>query len=141
MRRCWLTYHSRFCAVLLDLSNVTGYAFQDAFMGIKNTISTVGENTGVGWTWSEVIMMILSNGALAGGGSRNSSHGRRIATVGAISISGNRSSTSLSASNYGSTSSFNCNLNYHFTFSLRLLFTSWHRKNGLRNGETYSSRC
>lgn len=54
-----------FCAVLLDLSNVTGYAFQDAFMGIKNTISTVGENTGVGWTWSEVITMILSNGALA----------------------------------------------------------------------------
>ena len=56
-----------FCAVLLDLSNVTGYAFQDAFMGIKNTISTIGENTGVGWTWSEVIVMILSNGALAGG--------------------------------------------------------------------------
>ena len=56
-----------FCAVLLDLSNITGYAFQDAFMGIKNTISTVGENTGVGWTWSEVIVMILSNGALAGG--------------------------------------------------------------------------
>ena len=56
-----------FCAVLLDLSNVTGYAFQDAFMGIKNTISTAGENTGVGWTWSEVIVMILSNGALAGG--------------------------------------------------------------------------
>ena len=56
-----------FCAILLDLSNVTGYAFQDAFMGIKNTISTVGENTGVGWTWSEVIVMILSNGALAGG--------------------------------------------------------------------------
>ena len=55
------------CAILLDLSNVTGYAFQDAFMGIKNTISTVGENTGVGWTWSEVIVMILSNGALAGG--------------------------------------------------------------------------
>ena len=56
-----------FCAVLLDLSNIAGYAFQDAFMGIKNTISTVGENTGVGWTWSEVIVMILSNGALAGG--------------------------------------------------------------------------
>ena len=56
-----------FCAILLDLSNIAGYAFQDAFMGIKNTISTVGENTGVGWTWSEVIMMILSNGALAGG--------------------------------------------------------------------------
>ena len=56
-----------FCAILLDLSNVTGYAFQDAFMGIKNTISTVGENTSVGWTWSEVIVMILSNGALAGG--------------------------------------------------------------------------
>ena len=55
------------CAVLLDLSNIAGYAFQDAFMGIKNTISTVGENTGVGWTWSEVIVMILSNGALAGG--------------------------------------------------------------------------
>lgn len=56
-----------FCAVLLDLSNIAGYAFQDAFTGIKNTISTVGENTGVGWTWSEVIVMILSNGALAGG--------------------------------------------------------------------------
>jgi hypothetical protein cdiviTM7_00597 len=56
-----------FCAILLDLSNIAGYAFQDAFMGIKNTISTVGENTGVGWTWSEVIVMILSNGALAGG--------------------------------------------------------------------------
>ena len=56
-----------FCAVLLDLSNIAGYAFQDAFMGIKNTISTVGENTGVGWTWSELIVMILSNGALAGG--------------------------------------------------------------------------
>ena len=55
------------CAILLDLSNIAGYAFQDAFMGIKNTISTVGENTGVGWTWSEVIVMILSNGALAGG--------------------------------------------------------------------------
>lgn len=56
-----------FCAILLDLSNIAGYAFQDAFMGIKNTISTVGENTGVGWTWSEVIVTILSNGALAGG--------------------------------------------------------------------------
>ena len=56
-----------FCAVLLDLSNITGYAFQDAFMGIKNTISTVGENTGAGWTWSEVIMLILSNGALGVG--------------------------------------------------------------------------
>ena len=56
-----------FCAVLLDLSNIAGYAFQDAFMGIKNTISTVGENTGVGWTWSEVIMLILSNGAFAAG--------------------------------------------------------------------------
>ena len=55
------------CAILLDLSNIAGYAFQDAFMGIKNTISTVGENTGVGWTWSELIVMILSNGALAGG--------------------------------------------------------------------------
>ena len=55
------------CAILLDLSNIAGYAFQDAFMGIKNTVSTVGENTGVGWTWSEVIVMILSNGALAGG--------------------------------------------------------------------------
>jgi len=55
-----------FCAVLLDLSNIAGYAFQDAFMGIKNTISTVGENTST-WTWSEVIVMILSNGALAGG--------------------------------------------------------------------------
>ena len=55
------------CAILLDLSNIAGYAFQDAFMGIKNTISTVGENTGVGWTWSEVIMLILSNGAFATG--------------------------------------------------------------------------
>ena len=53
------------CAILLDLSNIAGYAFQDAFMGIKNTISTVGENTGVGWTWSEVISTALSNGALA----------------------------------------------------------------------------
>ena len=55
------------CAILLDLSNIAGYAFQDAFMGIKNTISTVGENTGVGWTRSEVIMLILSNGAFAAG--------------------------------------------------------------------------
>ena len=55
------------CAILLDLSNIAGYAFQDAFMGIKNTISTVGENTGAGWTWSEVIMLILSNGAFAAG--------------------------------------------------------------------------
>ena len=54
------------CAILLDLSNIAGYAFQDAFMGIKNTISTVGENTST-WTWSELIVMILSNGALAGG--------------------------------------------------------------------------
>jgi len=53
-----------FCAVLLDLSNIAGYAFQDAFMGIKNTISTVGENTST-WTWSEVISIALSNGALA----------------------------------------------------------------------------
>ena len=55
-----------FCAILLDLSNVAGYAFQDAFMGIKNTISTVGENTST-WTWSEVISTALSNGALAVG--------------------------------------------------------------------------
>ena len=54
------------CAVLLDLSNIAGYAFQDAFMGIKNTISTVGENTST-WTWSEVISTALSNGALAVG--------------------------------------------------------------------------
>ena len=52
------------CAILLDLSNIAGYAFQDAFMGIKNTISTVGENIST-WTWSEVISTALSNGALA----------------------------------------------------------------------------
>ena len=52
------------CAILLDLSNIAGYAFQDAFMGIKNTISTLGENTST-WTWSEVISTALSNGALA----------------------------------------------------------------------------
>ena len=52
------------CAILLDLSNIAGYAFQDAFMGIKNTISTVGENTTT-WTWSRVINIALSNGALA----------------------------------------------------------------------------
>ena len=52
------------CAILLDLSNIAGYAFQDAFMGIKNTISTVGENTST-WTWSKVINIALSNGALA----------------------------------------------------------------------------
>ena len=52
------------CVILLDLSNIAGYAFQDAFMGIKNTISTVGENTST-WTWSEVISTALSNGALA----------------------------------------------------------------------------
>ena len=56
------------CAILLDLSNIAGYAFQDAFMGIKNTISTVGENTSTStWTWSEVISTALSNGALAVG--------------------------------------------------------------------------
>ena len=54
------------CAILLDLSNIAGYAFQDAFMGIKNTISTVGENTTT-WTWSEIISTALSNGALAVG--------------------------------------------------------------------------
>ena len=54
------------CAILLDLSNIAGYAFQDAFMGIKNTISTIGENTST-WTWSEVISTALSNGALAVG--------------------------------------------------------------------------
>jgi len=54
------------CAILLDLSNIAGYAFQDAFMGIKNTISTVGENTST-WTWSEVISTALSNGVLAVG--------------------------------------------------------------------------
>ena len=54
------------CAILLDLSNIAGYAFQDAFMGIKNTISTVGENTST-WTWSKVINIALSNGALAVG--------------------------------------------------------------------------
>ena len=52
------------CVILLDLSNIAGYAFQDAFMGIKNTISTVGENTST-WTWSRVINIALSNGALA----------------------------------------------------------------------------
>ena len=56
------------CAILLDLSNIAGYAFQDAFMGIKNTISTVGENTSTStWTWSEIISTALSNGALAAG--------------------------------------------------------------------------
>ena len=56
------------CAILLDLSNIAGYAFQDAFMGIKNTISTLGENTSTStWTWSEIISTALSNGALAVG--------------------------------------------------------------------------
>lgn len=56
------------CAILLDLSNIAGYAFQDTFMGIKNTISTVGENTSTStWTWSEIISTALSNGALAVG--------------------------------------------------------------------------
>lgn len=54
------------CAILLDLSNIAGYAFQDAFMGIENTIATVGENTST-WTWSEIISTALSNGALAVG--------------------------------------------------------------------------
>ena len=54
------------CAILLDLSNIAGYAFQDAFMGIENTIATVGENTTT-WTWSEIISTALSNGALAVG--------------------------------------------------------------------------
>ena len=52
------------CAILLDLSNIAGYAFQDAFMGIKNTISTVGENISAPLTWQEVTFSVLSNGAV-----------------------------------------------------------------------------
>lgn len=52
------------CAILLDLSNIAGYALQDAFIGIKNTIVNLGETTGAPWTWTEVITTILSNGAL-----------------------------------------------------------------------------
>ncbi len=55
------------CAILLDLSNIAGYAFQDAFMGIKNTISTVGENISAPLTWQEVTFSVLSNGAVLAG--------------------------------------------------------------------------
>ena len=55
------------CAILLDLSNIAGYAFQDAFMGIKNTISTVGENISAPLTWQEVTLSVLSNGAVLAG--------------------------------------------------------------------------
>lgn len=55
------------CAILLDLSNIAGYAFQDAFMGIKNTISTVGENISAPLTWQEITFSVLSNGAVLAG--------------------------------------------------------------------------
>ena len=56
------------CAIALDLSNIVGYALQDTFMGIKNTVVTLGENTPVqSWGWGEVTTTVLSNGALGAG--------------------------------------------------------------------------
>jgi hypothetical protein cdiviTM7_00597 len=56
------------CAIALDLSNIVGYALQDTFMGIKNAVVTLGENTPVqSWGWGEVTTTVLSNGALGAG--------------------------------------------------------------------------
>ena len=57
------------CAVLLDLSNITGYALQDMFIEIKNTVMTLGQNTNtVGWGGEEVTTSVLSDGAVLVGG-------------------------------------------------------------------------
>lgn len=56
------------CAVLLDLSNITGYALQDMFIGIKNTVMTLGQNTNTqAWGWEEVTTAVLSDGAFVVG--------------------------------------------------------------------------
>lgn len=53
------------CAIALDLSNITGYAFQDMFISIKNTVMTLGENNPVqSWGWGEVTNAVLTNGGL-----------------------------------------------------------------------------
>lgn len=56
------------CAVLLDISNIAGYAVQDMFIGIKNTVMTLGQNTNVpaDWGWEEVTSTILGTPVAAG---------------------------------------------------------------------------
>lgn len=54
------------CAVALDISNVLGYAVQDMFMGIKNSIDTIGEGVKDPLTWQEITLNVLGGGAAAG---------------------------------------------------------------------------
>lgn len=54
------------CAILLDLSNIAGYALQDAFMGIRNTVVTLGENTSP-TNWTDVTSSVLADGLLGVG--------------------------------------------------------------------------
>lgn len=56
------------CALAVDLSNVTGYALQDVFMGMRDRI--VGEE-GNGWQtikWTDITAFILTAGTAAVGG-------------------------------------------------------------------------
>lgn len=55
------------CAVAIDLSNITGYALQDLFIQIRNTMTTLGEgNTAAAFSWESMATLILSGGAASG---------------------------------------------------------------------------
>lgn len=54
------------CAIAIDLSNISGRAFQDMFIEIRNTIATVGEATGEdGATWAGVATVVLAGSSAA----------------------------------------------------------------------------
>lgn len=55
------------CAILVDISNIAGYALQDIFMNIKNTVSSTGTTTVNTSTWTAIVSSVLSNGAFFAG--------------------------------------------------------------------------
>ena len=54
------------CALLVDITNIAGVAFNDLFMTIRDTAIGTEKNTDI--RWSEVTAYILSGGAIAAGG-------------------------------------------------------------------------
>lgn len=54
------------CAVLVDITNIAGVAFNDLFMSIRDSAIGTEENTTI--RWSELTAYILSGGAVAAGG-------------------------------------------------------------------------
>jgi hypothetical protein len=54
------------CAIFIDLSNILGYAFQDLFINLRNSIMGSNANSWELISWESLTSFILSGGAIGG---------------------------------------------------------------------------